>query len=129
YSARVGREGERLYAPHNRIPNVGNKTRTAVNPRTLEPIIVGVRIPKNGMLFTYKTRHYLQRRAWRYFRRVGFQKPEKFVPAVADALRRYVDDDLKLGENLLDSWSLMHGCFFESDVITFDPYYAKLKED
>jgi hypothetical protein len=70
--------------------------------------------------FTSQTRHYLRRRAWRYFRRLGFRDPAAYVPAVARALVRYTDDDVRSGENLLDNWGLMHACFGKSDVLTFD---------
>ena len=79
-------------------------------------------------LFSYHTRHYLQRRAWRYFRRVGHQRPGDYPAAVARMLGRYRDDDLARGENILDSWSLAHACFFESDVLEFGANYPKLRD-
>src|SRR5439155_17609695 len=53
-------------------------------------------------LFKYRTRYYLRRRAWRYFRRIGFQKPAQYVPAITNTLVKYRDEDLAKGENLLD---------------------------
>ena len=52
------------------------------NPRTGAEIAVPARLPKNGRLFSYRTRHYLRRRAWRYFRRLGHQHPERYVAAL-----------------------------------------------
>ena len=57
-------------------------------------------------LFHYRTRYYLQRRAWRYFRRMGFQKPERYVTAAAAALVRFRETDFKKAENYLDSWGI-----------------------
>jgi len=33
-------------------------------------------------LFSVPTRHYLRRRAWRYFRKLGKKEPDRYVPAV-----------------------------------------------
>ena len=101
----------------------------ARNPRTGQPIEVPVPsvTPKLGKLFSFRTRKYLRRRVWRYFRRLGYQKPGEYIPAVAAALCRYRDDDLNTGENLLDSWSLLHACFHESPVLEFRPSAVELK--
>ena len=55
-------------------------------------------------LFSTRSRLYLRKRAWRHFRRLGFQDPEAYLDALAPALMRYRDDDLADGEALLDSW-------------------------
>src|SRR5581483_3443076 len=55
-------------------------------------------------LFSVPTRHYLRRRGWRYFRKLGRQHPERYVPAVSQALLRYTDDDVADGLALLDNW-------------------------
>ena len=72
-------------------------------------------------LFKYRTRYYLRRRAWRYFRRMGFQQPPQYVPSITKGLIQYRDEDLEKGENLLDSWGLIHICFGKSDAIEFGP--------
>lgn len=79
--------------------------------------------------FSLATRVYLRRRAWRYFRRLGFQQPAEYVPAVAAALVRYEDDDLRSGEALLDSWGLMHACFGKSTAIRFDARHTNIRAD
>lgn len=61
--------------------------------------------------FSFHTRSYLRRRAWRYFRQLGFQRSHDYVPAMARALIRYTDEDLTPGEHLLESWGLAHACF------------------
>ena len=37
-------------------------------------------------LFSVATRHYLRRRSWRYFRKLGKVHPERYVAAISDAL-------------------------------------------
>jgi hypothetical protein len=87
-----------------------------------------VRWSEKGRLFKYRTRYYLRRRAWRYFRRLGHREPAKYIPAIVNALARYEDADLQKGENILDSWSLMHACFAESDALQFGATHVQLKE-
>lgn len=79
-------------------------------------------------LFSYRTRHYLRRRAWRYFRRLGHQQPARYARAVSGMLRLYADADLASGEALLDSRSLVHACFRGSDVLDFTPGHVNLRE-
>ncbi len=79
-------------------------------------------------LFTQATRYYLCRRVWRTFRHLGYSDPAAYVPAVTSALANYTDGDLALGENLLDSWFLMHACFHGSDALEFTVRQTALKE-
>ncbi|HET6247066.1 MAG TPA: hypothetical protein VFE47_05145 [Tepidisphaeraceae bacterium] len=83
---------------------------------------------KTYRLFSHHTRYYLRRRAWRYFRRMGFSQPERFAPAVGRMLAGYRDEDFARGENLLDSWILLHACFGKSDVLEFGPAHVKVRE-
>lgn len=80
-------------------------------------------------LFSNRTRNYLRRRAWRYFRRLGHQKPERYVPALAGALARYREEALADGLKILNSWSLMHACFGESDAVKFTADHANLARE
>jgi hypothetical protein len=82
---------------------------------------------EGGELFKHRTRHYLRRRAWRYFRRMGFKDARRYPKAVAASLVRFEDSDLASGENLLDSWGLIHACFGRSDVIEFTPYSTRTR--
>jgi hypothetical protein len=68
-------------------------------------------------LFSLRTRRYLRRRTWRYFRRLGRQHPDRFVPAVATALKGYTDADVADGLALLDNWGLIHILFHHSPAI------------
>src|SRR5262249_599683 len=69
---------------------------------------------------------YLRRRAWRYFRRIGFRDADAYVAGIAAALVHYTDDDIRAGENLLDNWGLMHACFGKSPVLTFNSRHTNL---
>lgn len=79
-------------------------------------------------LFSFHTRYYLRRRAWRHFRRLGHQRPADYPAAVARMLKRYGDEDLAKGEHILDSWSLLHACFGGSDVLVFGTSLVRLRE-
>lgn len=68
-------------------------------------------------LFSVHTRHYLRRRAWRYFRNLARTAPERYVPAALVALKLYEDADVADGLALLDNWSLMHILFHDSPVL------------
>jgi hypothetical protein len=93
------------------------------NPRTGER----VRIEKTQdlqdrlRLFSVATRRYLRRRAWRYFRKLGKQHPERYVGAMAAALKRYRDDDVGTGLALIDNWGLTHVLFHHSPVLRSRP--------
>ncbi|MCA9128959.1 MAG: hypothetical protein KDB22_17855 [Planctomycetales bacterium] len=79
---------------------------------------VGVARP-DAVYFSYRTRYYLQRRAWRYFRRLAFKSPERYVAAAVLLLREYPDSDFQRGEWILDSWTLLQLAFRESQVLQF----------
>src|SRR5689334_21261404 len=77
--------------------------------------------------FSAHTAYYLQRRAWRYFRRIGFKRPNDYPSAIAKALVHYRDADLPDGLAVLDSWGLIHACFGQSDALKFSTSHANLK--
>jgi hypothetical protein len=81
-----------------------------------------------GVIFSYHTRYYLRRRAWRYFRRAGFKRSGEYVKLLAPALAAYKDESLAKGENVLDSWALLHACFQKSDALEFSTSHVRLKE-
>src|SRR4051812_30992531 len=94
YRMRTSWEEEHLFSPRNSLPHVDKSGRFAQNPKTLEKIFVEAPVPKNGLLFSYHTRYHLRRRAWRFFRRKGFQKPKEYCASVALMLRRYTDGQI-----------------------------------
>jgi hypothetical protein len=88
-------------------------------------------------LFSYRTRYYLRRRTWRYFRKIGATAVAadgkvnevhgaRYLRAVAGVLGRYDDDDFKTGENILDSWCLLQMAFRASPALQFTPHQVKL---
>jgi hypothetical protein len=79
-------------------------------------------------LFSTATRAYLRRRAWRYFRKLGRQHPERYVTAVSASLVRYRDEDVGDGLALMDNWGLMHVLFHFSPCLTYDDRSFKLAE-
>ncbi len=119
-------EEEQLYTPRDVIPL--KTQRIGRNPATGEEIPYTVRASSKAKLFKYRTRYYLRRRAWRYFRWLGYRDPAAYVAAVISALAGYEDADLQRGENILDSWSLLHICFGESDALDFGSTRVELKD-
>ena len=67
--------------------------------------------------FSVHTRRYLQRRAWRYFRRIGFKDPKRYLAGILEAIPLYEDKFIRDGVRLLDQWSLIHALFHHSDVV------------
>ncbi len=125
FQSRSMSEEEKLVTPRDVIPL--KLERIARNPATGEIISFGVRLRGKPKLFTYRTRYYLRRRAWRYFRRLGFRDPAAYLPVVIRSLAAYEDADLQRGENILDSWALMHACFGEHEALAFGATHAQLK--
>ena len=111
---------EELFSPRDQILPPP-KIREVINPRTGQRMVFPCRmqVPKGGRLFSHRTRGYLRRRANRYFRRMGFQKPADYARHVASALAMYRDEDLATGESILDNWSLMSIAFRRSAVLKF----------
>jgi hypothetical protein len=124
--ARTPFQEEFLRTPRNAIVAAGS--RTARDPRTGKPLEVPRRAGPGARLFSYHTRYYLRRRAWRYFRRLGFRRPAEFPAAIARALARYRDEDLARGEHLLDSWGLMQACFRRHEALRFTTNHVALRD-
>lgn len=123
---RAAIEEERLVTPRDVIPL--KLERSGRDPMTGDLISFGVRTPAKAKLFKYRTRYYLRRRAWRYFRWLGYRDPAAYLTAIVRALRSYEDADLQRGENILDSWGLLHACFGEQDALEFGATHVQLKE-
>ena len=71
--------------------------------------------------FSKSTRLYLQRRALRYLRRIGWHDRERFRKAAIAALVLYRDDHREHPVRLVDAWGLMHLLYHGSGVIWRDP--------
>jgi hypothetical protein len=80
-------------------------------------------------LFSLATRQYLRRRAWRYFRKLGKLQPERYVPAISEALVLYEDADVDSGLAFIDNWGLVHALFHYSPVLQSHPRGWRVAED
>jgi len=104
-------------------------TRYHVATRDYRPSLTTAFPPRDdGEAFTVPTRRYLRRRAWRYFRRLGFRDPKRYLAAVMEALVLYRDADVDSGIHLLDNWGLTHVLFHNSPILRSDRNGWLLKE-
>jgi hypothetical protein len=71
--------------------------------------------------FSSLTRQYLERRAFRYFRRLGYRDLARYGSAMRAALVLYQDAALDRPERLLDSWGLLHALYWGSPVLDCRP--------
>jgi hypothetical protein len=126
FRTRVSYQEEKLITPRDVIPLPDD--RAARNPMTGALMSFKPKTPRNAKLFRYRTRYYLRRRAWRYFRWLGYRDPGSYVAAIVKALARFEDADLQRGENILDSWALMHACFGEHDALDIGETHVQLKD-
>jgi hypothetical protein len=121
-------QDEHLYARPNKtvIPETGRTVTygTGKHQRTF-PLPDLRNNPKNR-LFRHRTRNFLRRRVWRYFRWLSYKNPTEYLAAISRALCVYTDAEFKLGENIIDNWSLMHACYFHSDALTFSAAHTNL---
>jgi len=79
-------------------------------------------VPRDSHNFTLATLRTLRRRAWRYFRRLGFKDPGRYLHGVIDALANYRDADFPEGAHLLDNWGLVHALFHHSELLVCKPW-------
>ncbi len=75
------------------------------------------RFEKRFILFSQPTRHYLRRRAWRYFRKLGKTNSERYRTTAVAYLKRYTDADVDSDVHLLDNWGLLHTLFHDSPAL------------
>lgn len=67
--------------------------------------------------FTVKTRRYLQRRAWRFFRAMARRSPVEYVRVMSWILAQYGDGQFDPPQKLLDAWGLVHALFWGSEAL------------
>ncbi len=122
---------EVLYAkPNKTVREETNRTVTYRDYRGREAkhALPDLRNRPENRLFSHKTRNYLRRRAWRYFRHLSYRKPMAYIAFIAAAMKEYEDRDFESGENILDNWSLVHACYFHHDAIVFTENHANLAD-
>lgn len=72
--------------------------------------------------FSRVTRQYLQRRAWRYFRKKAHGgHAARYGDAIRPVLALYEDEHLSRPERLVDAWGLMHALYHGSPVLVRAP--------
>lgn len=127
WQTRTSSQEEVLHTPRNSFPLAGppKKQTNAFTGQTYE---FQPPVPRNALLFKYRTRYYLRRRCWRFFRRLKFQQPERYVPAVAEILRLYRDRDLSQGQDLLECWSLLHAMYRHHPTLQFGATNIRVAE-
>jgi predicted DNA-binding WGR domain protein len=79
-------------------------------------------------VFTRRTRRYLARRAYRYFRSMGYRDPAAYRRGVCAALALYRDEHLSTVGRLLSAWGLMHVLYGRSTVLDRRPSGIVLSE-
>ncbi|APR88034.1 hypothetical protein A7982_13383 [Minicystis rosea] len=76
--------------------------------------------------FSRRTRLYLCRRAFRYFRVIARTDVARYGRAIRAALPLYRDEHLDTPERILDAWGLMHALYWGSPVLVRDPRGIKV---
>lgn len=103
-----------VYDWRERITRVEQQLRTSPEvPKTLSQA-------ERHRRFSLKTRLYLARRAFRYFRKIGAKDRERYFKGTSAALKLYKDDHLNKPEHLLDAWGLVHVLYHDSPVLVRD---------
>ncbi len=113
--------GERRFYDYGSLEVV---TRTAVVADPDIPTHAGQATERSR--FSRATRRYIVRRAWRYFRYLGFREPERYITAISAALAHYRDADLDDPAKLLDAWGLVHALYWGSEVLERPPRGVRL---
>lgn len=67
--------------------------------------------------FTMKTRRYLQRRSWRFFRSMARRSPVEYVRVMSWILAQYNDGQFDPPQKLLDAWGLVHALFWGCEAL------------
>jgi hypothetical protein len=93
-----------------------------------DPAVPGrVKADENAATFTRRTRQYLARRAWRYFRKIGRKDSNRYRRAMESALPRYRDEALAKPEQLMDAWSLLHALYWSAPSLERRPSGVRLR--
>ena len=119
---------ELLFAkPNKTIRNETGRTMESGIGKFKRTVPLPDRINKEqNRLFSHRTRNHLRRRIWRYFRWLSYRDANACVSAMATAIIEYRDADFAAGENIIDNWSLMHVCYFHSDMLQFSASHSNL---
>ncbi len=121
-------QDEHLFARPNKtvIPETGRTATHGTGKHQWTFSLPDIRNKAKNRLFRHRTRNFLRRRVWRYFRWLSYKNPSEYLAAISRALCVYTDTEFKLGENIIDNWSLMHACYFHSDALKFTAAHTNL---
>jgi hypothetical protein len=108
------KQEEVIRSPANRMPRPREQDRQKNLPIDDE---LRQRLENRFVLFSQRTRRYLRRRAWRYFRKLGKTNPERYRSAALGYLQRYTDGDVDNDIHLLDNWGLVHTLFCDCPAL------------
>jgi hypothetical protein len=104
-----------------------NQTVMVFHADTSVPKYLGSR-ENRAPRFSARTRLYLARRAFRYFRKLSRKDETRYGQAIRAALVLYEDRHLEKTEQLLDAWGLVHALYWGSPVLLRDPHGIKVAE-
>jgi hypothetical protein len=125
WQTRTSWTSEELVAPRHVLPATG-RTMNQYDPKTGTKQSVYWPSHKLARMFKYRTRYYLRRRSWRFYRKLAYQQPAEYVPAVTQLLLLYRDEHLRNGEDLLECWSLIHALYRQSPLFKFGVHRIQL---
>lgn len=117
---------EFLIAPRNSLKAKG--TRIVRDPFSGKTREVAITPTPESRLFSVHTRLYLRRRAWRYFRELGYRDRLEYIRNISYALKMYTDEDFSSGEYILDNWGLMNALYHGHGALCFKPHAVTLNE-
>ena len=119
---------EYLAATGPELPRSG-VAREGINPFTGEKVTFPPpRPPRGAIYFSYRTRYYLQRRAWRYYRKLARGGADRYLSAAILLLLEYQDSDFDRGERILDCWTLLQLAFRGHPALEFGRERIRLAE-
>ena len=119
---------ERLFAKPNRtvVDQTGRSMEYGTGKWKRSVPLPDILNKPGNRLFRHKTRNHLRRSVWRYFRWLSYRDPQEYLCSITAALLQYRDTDFQAGENIVDNWSLMHACYFHSDMVEFSAAHTNL---
>ena len=120
---------EKLFAKSNKtIQNETGRTAEWGTGKYKRTVSLPDRLNQPGnRLFSQPTRYHLRRKVWRHFRWLSYRDADAFLSAMTTAIVQYRDNDFAVGENIIDNWSLMHVCYFHSDMLKFGAAHTNLR--
>ena len=119
---------EQLFAkPNKTIQNeTGRTTESGIGRfKRVVPLPDRINTTRNR-LFSHRTRNHLRRKVWRHFRWLSYRDADAYTSAMTTAIIQYRDADFAAGENIIDNWSLMHVCYFYSNILNFSAAHTNL---